>query len=740
MSTLLQNRITEIIKQSIDEVIWCIDANSLNVLFANDACYRLLGYTPEQVMADRNIFLKILHPEDKELYYSWIEEAITNGRSTKEFRLHHINGDIKTVRGNAIYTKGRPGVPDTLTGIAVDITEHKALETQLIKKSEETSNILETITEAFLSIRPSGFIVYANSACKRILNVHDRELTGQNIFDAIPDLKGTEFEKIFDEYKMMGKGGCFDAYLPSSHKHLSGCTQPYHEILSVFFNDVTENVRTQQELIERNNMLNAVFESIEGSLWLVDTQKCLLAYNEHFREKYKLISGNEPVKGIELYSFLDEKSRTERENQLNKALKGEIGLCYPVYSLNGEEKYFRTVFTPILNEKKTVTGVVGYSIDITAKRMSEYALLESREQLKLFIKNSPAALAMLDTDMNYLLASDKWYKDFNIEPGSVIGKNHYELFPHLPARWKEIHSRCLKGNIEKCEEDTFVRANGTHEWLKWEIHPWYKASGEPGGIIVFTELITEKKLEQLQKERLTNDLLQRNKDLEQFGYIVSHNLRSPLATIVGLSKLFIEEQLNNDEVKELSEGIYESSRCLDDVIRDLNQILQTRRKVGERKENVVFSELVSEIQQISALDQLSTPVIFKTNFEHKNDLLALKSYMRSIFYNLISNSIKYAKPDETTTIEIKSSVKNNKVYLTFKDNGIGIDLERNKDKIFGLYKRFHTGVADGKGIGLYMVKTQVETLGGEINVRSTLGKGTEFIIALPLETEDVLVV
>ncbi|MBK9016545.1 MAG: hypothetical protein IPM82_22095 [Saprospiraceae bacterium] len=110
----------------------------------------------------------------------------------------------------------------------------------------------------------------------------------------------------------------------------------------------------------------------------------------------------------------------------------------------------------------------------------------------------------------------------------------------------------------------------------------------------------------------------------------------------------------------------------------------------------------------------------------------LKSYLNSIFYNLISNSIKYRQPDLAPVIEIKARLVQNKLTLTFKDNGLGIDLDKKSEQVFGLYKRFHPETAEGKGMGLFMVKTQVETLGGKINVASEVHKGTEFNIEFDL--------
>ncbi|WP_066376999.1 PAS domain-containing sensor histidine kinase [Anabaena sp. CA = ATCC 33047] len=117
----------------------------------------------------------------------------------------------------------------------------------------------------------------------------------------------------------------------------------------------------------------------------------------------------------------------------------------------------------------------------------------SQEQIGLFIEYTPAAIAVFDRQMRYLLASQRWREDYGLGNQDIIGRSHYEIFPEIPQSWREIHQRCLCGNIERCDEDTFIRADGTTDWVKWEIHPWYENSGEVGGIIMFTEVITNRK-------------------------------------------------------------------------------------------------------------------------------------------------------------------------------------------------------------------------------------------------------
>ncbi|HEV8431292.1 MAG TPA: PAS domain S-box protein [Pyrinomonadaceae bacterium] len=120
-------------------------------------------------------------------------------------------------------------------------------------------------------------------------------------------------------------------------------------------------------------------------------------------------------------------------------------------------------------------------------------LTNEQALLRLFIKHTPAAIAMFDTDMRYLQVSDRFLTDYDLEGQDLIGKSHYEVFPDLPVRWREAHQRILAGAVERCEEDSYIAADGSTGWLQWESLPWRKVDGEIGGLILFTQVITARK-------------------------------------------------------------------------------------------------------------------------------------------------------------------------------------------------------------------------------------------------------
>jgi signal transduction histidine kinase len=233
---------------------------------------------------------------------------------------------------------------------------------------------------------------------------------------------------------------------------------------------------------------------------------------------------------------------------------------------------------------------------------------------------------------------------------------------------------------------------------------------------------------------MVNDLMLRNKDLEQFAYIISHNLRAPIANIIGASDALNDKSLSMADRKTLSKGIGVSVMRLDGVVQDLNLILQVKSQVNEHKEIIIFSELAEDIKISikNMIDKYDVSLMY--DFSAINEFFTLRPYLYSIFYNLISNSIKYRRLDIPCVIEIKSRREGNNLELFFTDNGTGIDLEKKGGEVFGLYKKFH-GNVESKGVGLFMVKTQVEALAGRINIKSSKNEGAEFKIEFPYTAE-----
>jgi PAS domain S-box-containing protein len=148
---------------------------------------------------------------------------------------------------------------------------------------------------------------------------------------------------------------------------------------------------------------------------------------------------------------------------------------------------------PVRDSSGEITNYIAIKYDITERKQKEMALRESEMMLRLFVRHAPAAIAMLDHEMRYLVVSRRWMTDYRLGDRDLRGLSHYEVFPEISEPWKAIHQRCLAGAVERCAEDPFPRSDGTIDWLSWEVRPWRKVDDSIGGIIIFSELITERK-------------------------------------------------------------------------------------------------------------------------------------------------------------------------------------------------------------------------------------------------------
>ena len=277
--------------------------------------------------------------------------------------------------------------------------------------------------------------------------------------------------------------------------------------------------------------------------------------------------------------------------------------------------------------------------------------------------------------------------------------------------------------------------DGVVKWVKDVANITYNATHQIFDIEGYITDITEKKaIKGLQKEYedLHSELKQKYNDLMQFNYIVSHNLRSPIANIIGLTEIlkfhYAEEA---SETGELVNYISDSVNSIDSIIQDLNLILSARKPINEKLEVLDLDEIIKSVKNNLKRQISESNAIIETSIspEVKN-FKSIKSYIQSIFYNLISNSIKYSKDGNSPVISISAYKMDEHLAVEFKDNGIGMDLNHVGDILYGLYKKFNFD-KEGKGLGLHMTKTQLESLGGKIEVQSAPDEGTTFKIILP---------
>jgi PAS domain S-box-containing protein len=491
--------------------------------------------------------------------------------------------------------------------------------------------------------------------------------------------------------------------------------------------------KTNDEIKESNEKYDIVAKATSDTIWDWKIQEDSFNWNKGIevifgysqdevgsssKWWFEKIHPEDSIKmSIKLYSFIEQKTENWQDQ-------------YRFKCANGSYKYVLDRGFLLKDEEGKAIRMIGAIQDITKQKEEEQRL----KLLETVITQSKDSIIITEPDFKNSEIPKIIYVNpaFSIMSGyhtdEIIGKT-----PNIfkgPNSDKEEYKKLIDALKKKQEcliETISYKKNKEEYWVRFSMIPIYNTENELSHWISIQRDVSEEKKQEKEKEQLIRELTQNNKDLKQFSYITSHNLRAPLSNLTGLLNLIEDIPLENQELKEIINGFNKSTHLLNDTVNDLVKVIIIKDNPSIQKEAVLLKEIFENVfNQLSFQIELYKPII-KLNFEKVSVLNTNKAYIESIMLNLLTNAIKYKSENRKLKITINASEVDDIVYLTFQDNGIGIDLERNRDKVFGLYQRFHN-YPDSKGLGLYLVKSQVETMGGTISIESEVNKGTTFTL------------
>ncbi|MBD3582587.1 PAS domain S-box protein [Flavobacterium selenitireducens] len=785
----INERLTAIAKATSD-AIYSFDYDTREISLLGMNYTTLFGYKFPDDIAPNGFFRDHLHPEDRDKTMHALREAIKDKKNSHfeiEYRFRRQNGSYAYIldRFDIIREKG---VPSKKVGAMQDISTRKLQETILSFEKqiyELNANPKIGFTTVINKLVSNIEDMIPDSYCT-ILMLNDdgtaTHIAGESLGDDYPlavnglkigpkagscgtamytgkkvivtDIDNDPLWEDFTELKdRFGLKACWSVPVKKGNGKVVGSFAMYYKMPKAPHPDeinlvervanmigvLIENRNSFEETERAKERYDIVAKATSDTIWdwnIVDDKfewnrgiQGVFGYKRSdvgnsSRWWFDRIHPEDSIKmSVKLYSFLEQKTEKWQDE-------------YRFACADGSYKYVYDRAFLVKDENGKAIRMIGAMQDVTRQKQEEHRL-KLMETVITQMKDS-VIIAEADksgeTSPRIIFVNPSFSAMTGFRPNEIIGKSPNIFMNRKPAqRDYERLMQAIENKQEFSYETLNAHKDGEEYWVNVSLTPIWNKEAEHTHWISIQRDITEEKRQEKEKEQLIRELTQNNKDLKQFSYITSHNLRAPLSNLTGLLNLIEDMPIENPELKEILNGFHKSTHLLNETISDLVKVVIIKDNPSIQKEEVLIKDVFENVfHQLNFMIGMYKPII-NLKLEKVSILNINKAYLESILLNLLTNAIKYRSPDRKLKIFVSSKIIGDSVQLVFKDNGIGIDMERNREKIFGLYQRFHN-YPDSKGLGLYLVKSQVESMGGNITVDSTVDKGTSFTLTFKKQT------
>ena len=458
-------------------------------------------------------------------------------------------------------------------------------------------------------------------------------------------------------------------------------------------------------------------------VWAMDNDFKLTAFNSSFEQRLKDEQLGTAKKGMDLRSIYQKGIFfSPCEQGCERALNRYATTSEHTFLHNGNTVVNEFSFQPFMDSAGHVIGCCVWQKDITSELDNIHRLQESEQKYREAQEITNVGHWNWDMAKDEITWSDQLFRVFGQDPGkfeATYGALMEIIHPDDRDAFNDDVDNAINQKVAHDIVHRIVVNGGEIRYVHQKGKAFYNADGNPYRMSGTTQDVTK-------DISAKQQIVQQNNELQNFVRIISHNLRGPISNLLMLSKIyeFGKDEMNDDLVKKIEH----TTEALDQTIKDLNLSLSLKSADKESFREVQFSGVMKDVNGLLSEEFNQRKAKVQSDFSEAESMVGIKSYLVNIFYNLMLNALNYSKENVNPEIRISSEDVGSAVILRISDNGIGMELTPERErKIFDMYGRL-SGETEGKGLGLYLVKTQVETMNGKIHVISEKEVGTTFIL------------